>query len=255
MWSVGCCRRPYCSLGLARLGTPVRYGGHMSRQQAGSNNATLPPRASSVGAMFLERVKVAPSAEAFRSPQGDGEPWRSWSWQETENRVRAIAGGLLSLGVQVEQRVAIASGTRLQWIWADLAIMLAGGATTTVYPATQAEDVAFILADSGSVIVFAEDDSQVAKLREQQHTLGQVHKVVVFEGTADGDWVISLDELADLREGVLKEHPAVIEEIVATLTPELLATLVYTSGTTGQPKVVELTHAAWTSEGAAVEAL
>ena len=118
-------------------------------------------------------------------------------------------------GMQVEQRAAIASTTRLEWIWADLAIMLAGGATTTVYPATQAEDVAFILGDSGSVIVFAEDDSQVAKLREQRHALGQVHKVVVFEGTPDGDWVISLDDLAELGDTFLTEHPAVIEEIVA----------------------------------------
>ena len=107
MWSVDCCREDVRVEGFPRLSAPVVYGGHMSRQQIGSNDATLPPRASSVGAMFLERVKVAPSAEAFRSPQADGEPWRSWSWQETETRVRAIAGGLLSLGVQVEQRVAI----------------------------------------------------------------------------------------------------------------------------------------------------
>ena len=255
MWSGDFCREDVPVRGFGRLSTLVVYGGHMSRQQTGSSTATLPPRASSVGAMFLNRVKVAPSAEAFRSPLADGEPWRSWSWQETETRVRAIAGGLLSLGIQVEQRVAIASTTRLEWIWADLAIMLAGGATTTVYPATQAEDVAFILADSGSVVVFAEDDSQVAKLREQRHALDQVHKVVVFEGTADGDWVISLDDLAALGDTFLAEHPSVIEEIVATLTPDHLATLVYTSGTTGRPKGVELTHAAWTYEGAAVEGL
>jgi long-chain acyl-CoA synthetase len=227
----------------------------MTTTHVGSATAALPSRASSAGAVFLDRVKMAPNAEAFRSPEGDGEPWRSWTWHETETRVRAVAGGLLSLGLQVEQRVAIASTTRLEWIWADLAIMLAGGATTTVYPATQSDDVAFILQDSGSVIVFAEDDSQVAKLRERHYDLKHVVAVVVFDGTSDGDWVITLDELRERGDKYLAEHPSAIEEIVASLTPDHLATLVYTSGTTGRPKGVELTHGSWTYEGAAVEAL
>src|SRR3954454_16959632 len=134
MWSAGCCPEDVRLGPFPLLSALVVYGGHMSRQQTGSNTAILPSRPSSLGAMFLGRVKVAPTAEAFRSPAADGEPWRSWSWQETEARVRAIAGGLLSLGLQVEQRAAIASTTRLEWIWADLAIVLAGGATTTVYP-------------------------------------------------------------------------------------------------------------------------
>jgi long-chain acyl-CoA synthetase len=124
-----------------------------------------------------------------------------------------------------------------------------------VYPATQSDDVAFILQDSGSVVVFAEDDVQVAKLRERQYDLKQVVAVVVFDGTADGDWVISLDDLRERGDKYLAEHPSAIEEVVASLTPDHLATLVYTSGTTGRPKGVELTHGSWTYEGAAVEAL
>ena len=75
----------------------------------------------------------------------------------------ALAAGLISLGVQPEDRVAIASGTRMEWILADLAVMCAGGATTTVYPTTQHEDVAYILGDSESKVVFAEDAVQVVQ--------------------------------------------------------------------------------------------
>ena len=77
----------------------------------------------------------------------------------------AQAGGLIVLGVQHEDRVAVASTTRLEWALADLAIMCSGTATSTVYPTTIASEVAFIIADSGSRVVFAEDDTQVAKVR------------------------------------------------------------------------------------------
>ncbi len=79
--------------------------------------------------------------------------------------------GLLSLGIQPEQRVGIASSTRYEWILADLAVMCAGGATTTVYPSTNAEDTAYILSDSECQVVFAEDDEQIAKLTERRAEL------------------------------------------------------------------------------------
>ena len=77
-----------------------------------------------------------------------------------------LAAGLLALGLEPEQRVGIASSTRVEWILADLAILCAGGATTTVYPSTMTEDVGYILADSDCRVVFAEDADQVAKLVE-----------------------------------------------------------------------------------------
>ena len=82
-----------------------------------------------------------------------------------------IAAGLLSLGLEPEQRVGIAARHPVEWILADLAVMCAGGATTTVYPSTHAEDVAYILADSECRVVFAEDDAQLAKLVEHRAEL------------------------------------------------------------------------------------
>lgn len=210
-------------------------------------------RASSVSAMFYDRVRKSGGREAYRFPD-DNEVWQSLTWAETGDRVTNIAAGLVSLGIESEQRVAISSGTRIEWILADLAIMAAGGATTTVYPTTMAEDVAYILADSDSRIVFAEDDEQVAKLRQKHSELPSLVKVVVFDGESDGDWVIGFDDLEALGAKYLSEHPGVIEERVAATTGASLATLIYTSGTTGRPKGVRLSHDGWAYEGAVMVA-
>jgi long-chain acyl-CoA synthetase len=81
-------------------------------------------------------------------------------------------------------------------VLADFAVLCAGAATTTVYPSTNPEDVAYIVADSGAVVAFAEDDTQIAKLRDHRDELPALRTVVTFEGTPDGEWVLGLDELA-----------------------------------------------------------
>ncbi len=202
--------------------------------------------------LFLDRVAKSSSLEAYRFPKGSA--WESVTWKQAGDRVSNLAAGLLSLGIQPEQRVGIASSTRYEWILADLAVMCAGGATTTVYPSTNDEDTAYIVGDSECQVVFAEDDVQIKKLADRRADLPTVAKVVTFDGTTDGDWVISLDALADLGEKYLVEHPDAIATTVAAIKPEQLATLIYTSGTTGRPKGVRLTHRAWVYEGAAIEA-
>jgi long-chain acyl-CoA synthetase len=132
--------------------------------------------------------------------------------------------------------------------------MCAGGATTTVYPSTNADDTAYILSDSQSRIVFAEDDGQLAKLREQEAELGEVVKVITFDGAADGDRVLTLDALAELGDAYLAEHPDVIQQTAEKIPADQLATLIYTSGTTGRPKGVRLTHRSWVYEGSAIKA-
>ncbi|MGH3345560.1 MAG: AMP-binding protein, partial [Nocardioides sp.] len=183
---------------------------------------------ANVAVQFLERVEKSPDREAFRYPVG--EAWESMSWRQAGDEVSRLAAGLLSLGLQPEQRVGIASATRYEWILADLAIMCAGGATTTVYPSTNDEDTAYILADSECQVVFAEDDEQIAKIKTHKSELPHVGKVVTFAGTADGDWVIDLDALGALGDDYLADHPGVIEETVAKIPGDQLATLIYTSG-------------------------
>jgi long-chain acyl-CoA synthetase len=210
-------------------------------------------RPANVAVQFRERVSTSSNREAYRYPKG--ESWESVTWGETGDRVTRLAAGLISLGVEHQQRVGIASGTRYEWILADLAIMCAGSATTTVYPTTISDDVAYILADSECHVVFAENDEQVAKLKEHKSELPHLTKVVVFEGdAADGDWVITLEDLEKLGEDLLAQDPSAVDNAIAKIEPDHLATLIYTSGTTGRPKGVRLRHSSWTYEGAAIQA-
>jgi long-chain acyl-CoA synthetase len=221
---------------------------------SGSANEPYPTPAPSVGRLFLDRVAKTPDREAFRAPNASGG-WRSLTWKQTLDEVSELAAGLVALGLKPEDRVAIASGTRLEWILADLAIMCAGGANTTVYPTTSEDDVEFILSDSGSVMVFAEDARQLAKIQETKGNLPDVSKVIVMDGNGDGDFVLSWSDLRAKGREKLAESPGIIEEHVNQTGPDSLATLIYTSGTTGRPKGVELTHSNWTYEGAAMDAL
>ena len=210
-------------------------------------------RAPSVARMFLDRVAATPYAEAFRYPHDDG--WESVNWQQVDERVRHIAAGLISLGIDPEDRCALASSTRYEWVLVDFAVMCAGAATTTVYPTTMAADVAYIIANSDSRVVFAENQIQVNKLLEHRTELPKVEKVVIIDGGGDGDWVITLGELEQLGKQLLADSPDAVVRRVAVVGPGQLASLIYTSGTTGRPKGVRLTHGAWTYTAAAIDAL
>ncbi|WP_051218521.1 AMP-dependent synthetase/ligase [Nocardioides insulae] len=209
-----------------------------------------------VAVQFLDRVKSSPHGEAYRFPvleKGEGV-WESVTWGEVGDLVTRLAAGLVALGIEPEQRVGIASGTRYEWIVADLAVMCAGAATTTVYPSTNDTDVGYILGDSECRIVFAEDDTQLEKIAKHADELPALSTLVTFEGTTDGERVIGLDDLAARGEDFLAEHPDLVERIAESITPDQLATLIYTSGTTGRPKGVRLLHRSWVYEGEAVRA-
>ena len=221
-------------------------------QTATAGGDLVAQRPSSVGAMLLEQVEASGEREAFRYLR-EGR-WVSLSWAEIKEQVFELAAGLLALGVELEDRVAIASGTRIEWVLADIAIMCAGGATTTVYPTTQHEDVAFILSDSGSKVVFAEDAEQVAKITGHAADLPDLATIVQFDDGPRADGVLGLEDLQARGRARLAADPSAVDDVIARTGPDHLATLIYTSGTTGRPKGVRLVHDAWTYEGAAIEA-
>ncbi|WP_068183120.1 long-chain fatty acid--CoA ligase [Mycobacterium sp. UM_CSW] len=210
-------------------------------------------RAPSVARMFVDRVAATPDTEAFRYPQNGG--WERVTWRQVGERVQRIAAGLIALGIQPEDRVALASATRYEWVLVDFGVLCAGAATTTVYPTTIAADVAYIVANSGSRVVVAENQAQVDKLVEHRAELPDVTQVVIIDGNGDGDWVITLGELEQRGKQLLADSHHAVEERVAAVGPDQLASLIYTSGTTGRPKGVRLTHGAWTYTAAAIDSL
>lgn len=219
------------------------------------DQAVIDNRAPSAAARFRDRVRESGNAPAFSYFKDGAAELTTLTWRQTHDIVEKWAAGLLALGVAKEDRVAVASTTRLEWILADLAILAAGGATTTVYPTTISEDVSYILADSGSGLVFAEDDAQVAKLQERRAEIPLVRQVITFSGTASDDgWVITTDELARRGEEYLAANPGAVDARIDELQPTDLAVLIYTSGTTGRPKGVRLTHDSLSYEGAAIRA-
>jgi long-chain acyl-CoA synthetase len=221
---------------------------------------TRPP---SVATLFLERVAATPDAEAYRYPVppagGEGpDGWNSLTWAQAAERVYAVAAGLADLGVRPEERVAIAAETSVDWILSDLGVLCAGAATTTVYPSTNADETAFILADSGSRVLIAENAQQLAKVRARRAELPDLAHVVVMvadDAVDDGDgWVLSLDELEKRGAAYLEQHPGAVTDVVRSLTKDQLATLIYTSGTTGRPKGVRLPHDSWAYMARAIQA-
>lgn len=220
------------------------------------DHSVLEHRAPSVGHLFRNRVRATPGAPAYQYFKDGGTELTTLTWADTDEIVRAWAAGLVSLGIGLEDRVAIASTTRIEWVLADLAVICAGGATTTVYPTTIAEDVAYIIADSESAVVFAEDAAQVAKLNEARPEIPHVRQVVVFDGQGSDDgWVITTDDLAARGREALEADVNLINDRIDQLGPENLATVIYTSGTTGRPKGVRLVQDSIVYEGAVIDSI
>lgn len=172
--------------------------------------------------------------------------WRSWSWRQTAEAVREIAGGLMALGFAPGECASILANTVVEWVLADLAVLSCGGVANGIYPTDAAAQAHYLCEDSRTTVLFVEDDEQLDKALEVRAGLPLLRKVIVFdmEGLRDlhDPGVMSLEALRALGRGHLQAHPQALEQRVAACRPEDLAILVYTSGTTGKPKGAMHSH-------------
>ena len=203
--------------------------------------SALTATARSLPGIVLERGKTAPARVAMRK-KALGR-WREYTWAEYAERVSRIGRGLLVLGVDSDDRVAIHSENRPAWVLADMAIQGIGAVTVGVYPTSPAAEVEYLLGHSRSRVVIVEDQEQLDKTLAVRRELPALTKIVIVDpsglrGFAD-PMVITLRELEDL--GAAQPEEA-YRERVSLIDPTSTAIIVYTSGTTGPPKGAMLTH-------------
>jgi long-chain acyl-CoA synthetase len=197
-----------------------------------------------IPALFWNGVKERGPKVWMR--QKDFGIWRAWTWNQTAEAVREIAHGLMALGFEARETASILSNTTIEWVLCDLAVLSAGGVSNGIYPTDAAEQVQYLCADSGTTVLFVEDDEQLDKALEVRDQLPRLKKIIVcdMDGLRDlkDPQVISLDALREVGRAHLETHPGLLEARVAAVKPEDLAILVYTSGTTGRPKGAMHSH-------------
>lgn len=173
--------------------------------------------------------------------------WRSWTWDQSAEAVREIAGGLLSLGFAPGECASILSNTVIEWVLADLAVLSCGGVSNGIYPTDATSQVHYLCEDSRTCLLLVENDEQLDKALEVRAQLPLLRKIIVFdmEGlhTLDDPGVLSLQALRELGRDWNRQHPQELMRRSEACRPEDLAILVYTSGTTGKPKGAMHSHA------------
>ena len=199
--------------------------------------------ADTLARLFWERVERSADRPAQQFKQGAG--WKTITWREVGETVREVALGLLALGRGKGDAVALLSGSRAEWVQADFAIFSAGCVTVPVYPTYPPDLIAYIVNDSGARTIIVEDPAQLAKVlqaREKTPNLEQIVVISGYDAPRPPKMVMTWETLRQLGRENAGAHGSTLAERVASTRATDLATIVYTSGTTGPPKGVMQTH-------------
>jgi long-chain acyl-CoA synthetase len=189
--------------------------------------------AETLGEMFLRAGDRYGIALRHKS---DGN-WQSASYQELVQSARDMARGLIGLGIEPGDRVSILADTRPEWTVADAACFCAGAVVTPIYHTNSPEECEYVLHHSEARVVFCEDAEQMAKIEKVRSRCPALGHVVLLRGRRPG--ALSITQLIARGADVAPED---VDARVASIRPESIASLVYTSGTTGPPKGCILTH-------------
>jgi long-chain acyl-CoA synthetase len=203
----------------------------------------VPAPAKTLVGMFLDRAKRTPDLVAMRHKTD--QTWNPVTYKEYADAARDVANGLILLGVEKGECVCLLSKSRPEWLIADFAVMMTGGATAPIYVTNSAPQAAYVIRHCDAPIAIVEDQEQLDKVLKEWGDLPSLEKVIVItgEGAAADDRLISFDELRRMGREYGAANPSVLGESIAGLAAEDLATIIYTSGTTGDPKGAMLTHA------------
>jgi len=184
--------------------------------------------------LVAERAWFEPQRVMLSRPIGDG--WQEVTAREFEEEVRTVAKGLIASGIAIGDRVAIMAKTRYEWTILDFAIWFAGAISVPIYETSSAEQIQWILEDSGAVALIVETPALAETARP------------VLGSRCSRMWTITDDAIAQLVQAGHGVSDDEINHRRNSLNPDSLATLIYTSGTTGKPKGVQLTHGNFLAE-------
>jgi len=173
-----------------------------------------------------------------------GGVWQSATWNEYYDRARAVGLGLWALGLRKGNTVSLLSDNRLEWLYADMGSLGIGVCVIPVYPTLVSEEIEYIINNSESKVIVPENKNQLKKILEIVDNCPSIEKIIVMEekDAAGHPKVMSFKDLMELGRRKHAEDPSLFEKLSREVTADDLATIVYTSGTTGLPKGAMITH-------------
>lgn len=190
--------------------------------------------------MLKKTIDEKPDRVAYRwfDDAGGSE---SVTWKQFYDHVKQVSKSLMALGVQKNDKVVILSYSCYKWVLCDMGIGAAGGVTVGIYHSNLPADCKYIINHSDSVVIFAENKDQLAKIMKIRDEIPNIRKVVLFNGKPEGsdDWVVSFENFLEYGKGASEKD---LQQRIQEVTPADPACIVYTSGTTGVPKGAVLTH-------------
>ncbi|MGI8779035.1 MAG: AMP-dependent synthetase/ligase [Solirubrobacteraceae bacterium] len=206
------------------------------------SSTTVPVHERATGSSTIADLIALAAARHAERPairhKRDGE-WRDITYAELGETVSELGRGLIDLGIQPGDRVAIQCTTRPEWTFADFAITTAGAVAVPIYPTNSPEECRWVAGNSGSRAIVCEDAAQVAKIRAVRDDLPALETIIVIDPSGDDGDLITLDALRERGRGL---DPAELTARSQAVTREQPYTIIYTSGTTGPPKGCVLSH-------------